>query len=529
MESKAEAHRSLLDAGNEMSDQEFDVIIVGSGPVGSAVARTLADEAPDLRTLLLEAGPLVTEPPGRHVKTLADPLEIERAQRLSQAGRSITPAKGGRIQARPGTYLLGDGAVPADGSGLPAAAMSTNVGGMGAHWTCACPVPGEGERIPWIATEEFDQFFSEAWKLLHVTQDAFEGWPLAREVRTALATALDPGLPAGRRVQAMPLAIQVNDGHRYWSGTDVILGDALSGGSVELRAETTAVRIEHDAERVTGVRLRNRRGRQESVAARAVFVAADSFRTPQLLHASGVRPAALGRYLNDHLQVMALAHLDDRLVPESARAGRSRTDGTLEVFSGVSWIPYDRERFPFHGQIMQMDASPVPIPNLTTVWPGSIVGIGLFGCKDIRREDRIRFDDASLDENGLPRIVIEYALTDTDHATITAMKHTAARLADALGALVGGEAPVALPNGNSLHYMGTVRMGPVDDGTSVCDGFGRVWRTGGLFVGGNGVIPTPTACNPTATSVALAIRSARALIQDLRAPAPDTRETRVAT
>lgn len=511
-----------------MNQRAYDVVIVGSGPVGSTMARVLSDEAPDLSVLLVEAGPMVTDPPGRHVKTLRNTVDVARAQELSQAGHpTIAPARG-RIAARPGTYLLGDGDVPADGNGLPAAAMSKNVGGMGAHWTCACPAPGDGERIAWIPRDEFDQVFAQAWRLLHVTQEAFAGWPLGVEVRAALSGALADDIPADRRVQPMPLAIRVAGGERYWTGTDVILGDALTRGSVELQAETTAIRIERDGARVTGVVLRERHGGEETVPARAVFVAADSFRTPQLLHASGVRPAALGCYLNDHLQVMALARLDDRLVPESARAERPRTQGTLEAFSGVNWIPYDRERFPFHGQIMQMDASPVPIPDVAESWPGSIVGIGLFGCKDIRAEDRVTFDDTHADENGLPRIGIEYALTETDRATIDSMKRAASRLAEALGGVVEGESPVALPNGNSLHYMGTVRMGPADDGTSVCDGYGRVWGVPGLFVGGNGVIPTPTACNPTATSVALAIRSARALMQDVRI-ASYTKENDVAT
>ncbi|MGN6220900.1 MAG: GMC oxidoreductase [Microbacterium sp.] len=511
-----------------MNQQAFDVVIVGSGPVGSTMARVLSDEAPDLSVLLVEAGPIVSEPPGRHVKTLADPADVARAQQLSQAGHSPTAAHPGRIQARPGTYLLGDGDVPDDGNGLPAAAMSKNVGGMGAHWTCACPAPGDGERIPWIPKNDFDRAFSEAWQLLHVTQDAFAGWPLGAEVRAALAEVLPDDLPAARHVQPMPLAIRVAGGERYWVGPDVILGDALTRGAVELRSETTAIRIERDGTRVAGVVLRSRHGAEERVAARAVFVAADSFRTPQLLHASGVRPPALGRYLNDHLQVMALARLDDRLIPESARAEPSRTQGTLEAFSGVNWIPYDRDRFPFHGQIMQMDASPVPIRELEGSWPGSIVGIGLFGCKDIRADDRVTFDDQHPDEDGMPRIGLDYALTEVDRATIESMKRAASRLAEALGGLVEGQSPIALPNGNSLHYMGTVRMGVADDGTSVCDGFGRVWGNSGLFVGGNGVIPTPTACNPTATSVALAIRSARALISDVRAAA-STKENYVAS
>ncbi|WP_309803832.1 GMC oxidoreductase [Paenarthrobacter nicotinovorans] len=44
---------------------------------------------------------------------------------------------------------------------------------------------------------------------------------------------------------------------------------------------------------------------------------------------------------------------------------------------------------------------------------------------------------------------------------------------------------------------------------------GQVWDVSGLFVAGNGVIPTPTACNPTLTGVALAVAGARHIAESI--------------
>ena len=66
------------------SGEGVDVLIVGSGPIGSAFARTLVEQRPGTRVLLVDAGPQLTPVPGVHVKNIADEDERLRAQIRSQ-------------------------------------------------------------------------------------------------------------------------------------------------------------------------------------------------------------------------------------------------------------------------------------------------------------------------------------------------------------------------------------------------------------------------------------------------------------
>ena len=119
----------------------------------------------------------------------------------------------------------------------------------------------------------------------------------------------------------------------------------------------------------------------------------------------------------------------------------------------------------------------------------------------------------------MPKPAIHYVLTDRDHATFAEAKTAMLRAARALGEFIG-DAPIVLSPGASLHYQGSTRMGPADDGTSVCSPSCEVWGVDGLYVAGNNVIPTAIACNPTLTSVALAVRGARDIATRLGAEVP---------
>ena len=59
-------------------------------------------------------------------------------------------------------------------------------------------------------------------------------------------------------------------------------------------------------------------------------------------------------------------------------------------------------------------------------------------------------------------------------------------------------------------------MGEKDDGTSVVDTHCKVWGVDNLFIGSCGVMETSSACNPTLTAVALAVRTCRKILERLK-------------
>jgi choline dehydrogenase-like flavoprotein len=495
------------------------VLIVGSGPTGATYARRLLDRS-DASVLMVEAGPALSEPLGMNVRNIADPAAQAAAKLASQgpesdnagiAGIPTGTAVEGTVTARQGTHLVGK---PAEGSrGMPAAAAATCVGGQGAHWTCATPRPVGSERIAFLE-DELDSLLDEAERLLHTTHEAFSGAPQA----IALLDVVDKEFAAdGLLVQPLPVAGDPQpDGSMRWSGTDVVLGDLAEPGAhadrFELRTGTLAVRLLVEGGAVVGAVLRDlATGAETEERADEVIVAADALRTPQLLWASGIRPDALGRYLTEHPLVFGVVAVREGLLPPLAEDA-----APVDPVRVVVGVRFDAERHPFHAQMLYSPVCPIPLPPDSPYAgnPGGYVGMGWGVRKWPRAEDRLVFEEDAPDANGLPGIRIAYEVTDRERAELDHARTFQARAAAALGSFIEGM-PVVMPPGSSLHYMGTVRMGAADDGTSVCDSYSRAWGVPGLVLAGNGLIPTANSCNPTLTSVALAVRGADALAERL--------------
>ena len=132
---------------------DVDVVIVGSGPAGSAYARMIGDRAPNAMVMLVEAGPAITTPPAQHSSTIADCMALDHAIAMSQgpfcgndgSSQTSTPEQELSADRGAGLFLLSDG--NAETQDFPAASASSNVGGMGSHWFSCCPQPGSSEVI----------------------------------------------------------------------------------------------------------------------------------------------------------------------------------------------------------------------------------------------------------------------------------------------------------------------------------------------------------------------------------------------
>ena len=517
------------------------VVIVGSGPIGASYAREVLEGHPTAEVLMLELGPQLTDRPGLSVKNIADDDARARARTMSQGPQAdeITRAKlglpylqEGTLTARQGTHFIdfgGSGSGHSDG--MPMASVSTNVGGQGSHWTCATPRPFDSERIDFISDQLWETAISRGEELLKVNKTPFTKSSVGAAIKDQLREEFSDVFTSDRQPNFLPVsAVEREDGTMHWGGTDFVFGPLIDPANplskrFTLRPLSLVTKVRIEDGRATGVEYQDAvSGEKFFAEADAVVVAADAMRTPQLLWNSEVRPEALGRYLTEHPVIFCVIALDASKfggkLSDSALASE-RAMGALspnDPISAVTRIPFQEPNHPFSAQLMFVTKTPMPLAddNPYKDNPAGYVMAGWGGRKFPRAEDRVWFDDNELDYRGLPNINIKYEITQRELDELEQAKKYMHRAADALGAFIPGVGePRLMPNGTSLHYMGTHRIGAQDDGTSVCDPDSRVWGYENLFLGGNGCIPTPNTMNPTLTSIAIAVLGAKKLVGQL--------------
>ncbi|MEU9448784.1 GMC oxidoreductase [Streptomyces sp. NPDC048277] len=490
------------------------VLIVGSGIMGALVARLLRESDPALRITMVDAGTAIGDAPGLHLHDLDDPVLWARyneqvatgIQGMYTGAEVVREVPGSLAALTPGMYhALAFGE---EAEAMPQAALAWNAGGMGVHWTAATPWPAGDEVFVFGDPASWAEDLDTAHRLLAVTPAAIGPTPVGHLVLDVLRRRYTGTAPADRLPQPMPMAVTATAAGPMPRTAPGTILPALATGTdpaFTLVTGTLVTRLRVADGRVSGARLRRvADGFESELDADAVVVCADTLRTPQLLFASGIRPDALGRRLNEHAFVTARVLLDvDRFgigldeLP-LPRPGEFCTDSL--------WLPHNGAAQPFHGQIMNrtyVDEAGRPLAHS--------VGISLYVPVASRPENRLVFSDSDTDLAGMPRIGVEFAHSAADRALIGRALDEVRSLAEEFGAFDPATESALLPPGSSLHLTGTVRAGLADDGTSVCDQDGRVWGHDNLYLAGNGVIPTAMAANVTLTGAVTAVRAARAV------------------
>jgi pyranose oxidase len=523
---------------------QVDAFVAGSGPVGCTFARELVEAGK--RVLVVDPGAQLSQIPGAHLKNSA--VYQRNINLFASVIRghlqevSVPSNRAPVITLDPAAFQVDfemyEGFVHNNQNpeqrafrNLSAAAVTYAVGGMCTHWTCATPRQHPTlERSDLLSDAEWDELYAEGERRFRTTQDAFAHSIRHRVVLELLGNEYNE-LAEPYHVQALPLAVRRReDDPRFvhWSGTDTVLGPLTEDdreGRFDLRPEHICRRLvmSPDGSRVEYAEVENL-GMSHTlrVEAETYVLAANAINTPQILWASGVRPDSLGRYLTEQplafCQMVLPERLVDSLADDERFTGEVGKHRELNPHDPVAiphhdaepqvWIPVSEER-PWHCQIHRdaFNYGDIP-PNVDS---RLIVDLRWFGMVKPRPDNRLVFSELHRDVFGMPQPTFEFTLSDDDRERQHLMMKDMLRAAGALGGFLPGSEPQFMPPGLPLHFAGTIRMGD-DPATSVCDARSKVWGVDNLYLGGNGLIASGAASNPTLTSLAMALKSARSIL-----------------
>ncbi|KAF8674537.1 GMC oxidoreductase [Rhizoctonia solani] len=487
-----------------------DIFIAGSGPVGCTFARTILDRAEAagkrIHIYMADVGSIDGRLIGGHLKNdLRYQIDSDLFSHVIDAALQKVSVAGKENRYSP--YYNPN---QKEALNVPDCAMTRTIGGMGTHWTCACPRPEPGERTESpLSKGEFDSLLKKAEDLLQVRDDQYDDQIRHIKVKKHLEESYD----FKGRIRDLPLAVKRDENHCVtFGGPNTILGkwaepancctdpDCKKNCLFSLRAEHKVIKLKcrrmsnfSYADEAVLLNLRN--NELVTVVFNACVIALGAIGTPQLLlNSDGIEAdtiPSLGRHLSEQSLWTCQVYLKDKIREE---IGDEKPFPNSEPQVNVK---YTNDR-PWNGMVNRdayIYGGRHPNPNYD---PKFIVDLRFYGKHKIDRNNRVTFDKSDLDIYGLPRATFEVTRKEDDHEMVEDMK----RAASVLGEIIDPSEP---------KQQGTTRIGRGGkdcEQHSVADENSLVHNWTNLYVGGNGVIPDATACNPTLTSVAYAIKSA---------------------
>jgi gluconate 2-dehydrogenase alpha chain len=549
--------------------RDFDAIVVGSGPGGSAVADVLT--AAGWSVCMFERG-------RNHLIDLEDPHRLLDHYTNDELKFTERFFLGPDPLIEPRTFRrsedAGDHEFVGDVNNLPA-----TVGGGGVHADGKVPRfrevdfrlvdeygPVDGAALAdWPVTyDELEPFYAEAERSVGVAGDAeanpFASWrsgpypmpPGAPMYGATISVAAAEEL--GLHPYAAPTAANSvpydgrpacnNCGFCAFYGCPIhakgdpvaMLQRALLTGRCEVRPETFVSRIVTSNGRATGVEfVRDADGTTGTETARWVFVAAGAMETPRLLLLSGLDHPMVGRHLMFHFQTFVMGSLPRRLHPHKGRAVTHVHDDHLVVDDAARKAAADAGLPWFRGGMVEHAGPAHPIME-SKLYPWGALHPVLMKDSGMRERmwgfcmqgedvpqatNRIDLDPTVRDVRGFPVARTTYASHRFERAASAHYGAVLQQVLERVGVEWSAVSTSPDPDGDfggflaptpeSKHVMGTARMGD-DPAASVCDRWGRVHGLENVVLADSSVFPTSSGYGPTLTLVALALRAAGAVV-----------------
>ncbi len=507
------------------------VVVVGSGAGGGTLANELCQKG--LNVVLLEAGRLIQHP---------DFVNDEWPSFNQMAWLDTRTTSGTWRVAR-------------DFPGLPCWTCKM-VGGTTTHWAGACPrfkdfefrirseygPDGGANLLDWPLTlQELEPYYDQAELKIGVTHThGIPPLPANNNYKVFANGARRIGYqdvktgPYGTNSEprdGRPASIQ--DGFNFqgdknkskWSALVAELPKAEATGNLDLRPQSHVIQITHDATGlVDGVLYVDSEGTVQRQEARVVCVAGNAIETPRLLllSASPMFPDGLanssgmvGKNYMRHTSGSVYGNFDQpvRMWRGETMAGvvadEAKND-TTRGFVGGYYMETLSLGPAFYAAFVDPGAWGRQFADAMDRYANT-AGMWLVGEDMPQETNQVTLNTGVLDQWGQPVPNVHF----DDHPNDERMREHAWKQGEAVFEACGAVNTYRTPPYPSTHNLGTCRMSE-RSGDGVVNRWGQAHDIKNLFVSDGSQFTSGAAANPTLTIVALAIRQAEYIADELR-------------